>query len=545
MLAEHYLEKARAFLKTVVCFDDEPVDGNVRTLPKTRIAIRADSGFDDNELANRIDQGDQLPSQHIEDSHPLYFHSAVNAFAEVGILCSVLKPDQSGDLLVKRIADLANSADVTVLDWELEGRAGGSVTCKKAIKKILDNDVSEGGRLRLIVVFTGTDGRLAVEDLAQELATLGGARVDGEFALTGNHWRVVVFQKPDTNKPTAEPVPYSELPRKVVAEFAKLTNGLLPSAILHGITEIRNNTHRLLAVFDGDLDGAFLTHRALIPDPNDAEDFLLEMVQDELGAIMRKNGFKNCVGGARSTEWIKSKNICQESDDKRNSLLKAVTDSSKDKIIDFSGPFQQGNKDKKKVADKILQALYGKNQDVADSGSQRLSQLAGLYGAGIPSTVDDLRMQLGTLVRDVDGGNRYLMCLQPLCDSVRISEPTLFPFLILDAVTPENGAKYKDLYVKPIEGDGVWLQITPSPKKLLSYLYDPVRNDGCSVWKAKLNNGVPRFEFVDGDKTHTLVWIGEVKLGKAQRVASGIAARFHTLGVDEFEWQRLNQKAGN
>lgn len=540
MLAAHYSAKAKAFLKTVVCFDDELVDSAAHKISDVHIAKRDDSGFDDDspisipEIAGR-------PVEIPAEPHPLDFRATANAFAEGGILCSVLKPEKSGHDLVDQIASLANCADVTLLDWQLEGRAGGSKVCRDAIKKIFEKDQAVGGRLRLIVIFTGTDGKAAVDQLLEELTAFGASPVENEFALKGSHWRVVVFQKPDTFKPTAEKIGYLDLPDRIVKEFSKLTDGLMPTAVLHGITAIRENTHRLLAIFDRELDVPFLAHRALIPDPNDAGEFFLDVFQDELGALMRNCGIKECVGGKKSSEWVT--HVAGITEAQRASLSKAVLDSSDNKIEDFSKSFEQKGQSRKKIADKVLQAIGG-NSD-ASKAKERLAQLVSLYGAYIPPSVDEQRMQLGVLVHD-EQNKRYLMCLQPLCDSVRVTERTWYPFLILDEVIEEKKSKNdptsRDLFVQINQKNGVWLQTTLTPKKLVSFAYDPSRENGSPVWKPKIKDGVSVFEAMVGENVLNLSWIGEVKLGKAQRISSGIASRFHTLGIDEFEWQRLHQK---
>lgn len=542
MLAAHYSNKAKAFLKTVVCVDDELSDMTSVHVP--RIAKRADSGFDDDGQKAQAGSPVAPVDKPNDEPHSLDFFATVNAFAGNGILCSVLKPNQAGNSLVEQIVTLANSADVTILDWELEGRSEkrGSEICRTTIKRILERDREDGGRLRLVVVFTATDGAQAIEDLKGELAALGACHIEKEFALMGNYWRIVVFQKPDTIKPTTDKVDYPDLPKRVVEEFSKLTDGLLPTAILHGITAIRENTHRLLAIFDRDLDAPFLAHRALIPDPNDAGEFFLEVFQDEIGALMRNHGIKECVGGKWSKEWVK--NVVGIAEVKKTSLLKAVTEPSDDKVKDFCVPFEQKDGSKKKVADKVLQTLCG--GDITTKANERLAQLVSLYGACIPPSVDEQKMQLGVLVFD-ETNKRYLMCLQPLCDSVRITERTLYPFLILDEVVEEKKSKddptSRDLFVQMSSERGVWLQTTLTPKKLVSYSYDPSREAGSTVWKAKKNqNGKSVFETFVGEEATSLAWIGEVKLGKAQRISSGIASRFHTLGIDEFEWQRLHQK---
>ena len=65
-----------------------------------------------------------------------------------------------------------------------------------------------------------------------------------------------------------------------------MTNGLLRTVALAGITTIRENAHRVLARFDETLDAAYLGHRILLPHPPDAEDHLVAALGSELVSIL-------------------------------------------------------------------------------------------------------------------------------------------------------------------------------------------------------------------------------------------------------------------
>lgn len=546
MLAAHYSNKAKAFLKTVVCFDDEPADAGGASIREPLIAKRADSGFGDDEPPQRVDSSIKQQSESEEESHPLDFRATASAFAEQGILCSVLQPIQIGASFVNRIATLANAADVTILDWELEGRkVRGSEACRSAVKEILEQDRVIGGRLRLIVIYTGTDGMRAVEDLEVELVEFGVKRDDDGIALTGKHWRLVVFQKPLTTNPTARLVNYPELPGLVVDEFSKLTNGLLPSAVLHGITAIRESAHRLLAVFDSELDGAFLTHRALIPEPSDAEEFLLGLIQDEIGELIRRDGFGECVDASKCKSWIQERKVCEEEPKKKARLIKYISEPNRSKTDGFTKDFFPNEQEASRgdIADAVLLALHSGELDKATGGSNRFVELTNFYKTGTVPSSSNLWLRLGTIVWDRKSDN-YLLCLQPLCDAARISKASLFPFLILDIISETDKKMSRDFFVRSVEGKDIWLQADSSPKKLVSHCFDPSERSGVApIMGVEDKDNAGRFVFMTSARENklNLVWIGDVKLGKAQRIASSLAARFHTLGIDEFEWQRLHQ----
>jgi hypothetical protein len=64
--------------------------------------------------------------------------------------------------------------------------------------------------------------------------------------------------------------------------------GILPSFALHGLASLRRNSKRILDKFHGDMDGAFLLHRAALieTDGEAAFDQLPELLAEEALAVM-------------------------------------------------------------------------------------------------------------------------------------------------------------------------------------------------------------------------------------------------------------------
>lgn len=229
-------------------------------------------------------------------------------------------------------------------------------------------------------------------------------------------------------------------------------------------------------------------------------------------------------------------------------MIKAISKPCRDKTPGFIKDFSLSEvvdgktvtPPSRRVADEVASAFYSATPDCADEGEKRFSELSSYYGVGTRAGVDDLWLRLGVIVWD-ESESRYLMCLQPLCDSVRVKKGALFPFLVLDLLPKEDVKMPKDLLVRSVTGESQWLQVDPSPKKLVSFRFDPACNDGVAPVGANEEAGRFLFTTVDSVGSRKLTWVRDVKLGKAQRIASGLAARFHTLGIDEFEWQRLHQ----
>ena len=148
------------------------------------------------------------------------------------------------------------------------------------------------------------------------------------------------------------------------------------------------------------------------------------------------------------------------------------------------------------------------------------------------------RLKLGIVVKDKDG--YFMICIQPLCDSVRINhgESTEYPFLMLTTqnVTDKKGL---DLCVPPQDGvsPALWLGISPIPKNIITRPFKSKSDSEAYV------EGIPSgnssiFKAENGEE---LEWIAQIKIGKAQRIVSQLAAKIHTLGIEEFEWMRLHQ----
>lgn len=130
----------------------------------------------------------------VED-HPLDSKALIDAFADRGIICSVLAP-HADDEIHTRVLRAGSRADLLVLDWELN--KDGGKTARKLIKGILDQDVSQGRRrLRVIAVYTGQPGlKQIMRRIANHLELESAAEQEGGLTLTRDGFRIVGFCKP-------------------------------------------------------------------------------------------------------------------------------------------------------------------------------------------------------------------------------------------------------------------------------------------------------------------------------------------------------------
>jgi hypothetical protein len=144
-------------------------------------------------------------------------------------------------------------------------------------------------------------------------------------------------------------------------------------------------------------------------------------------------------------------------------------------------------------------------------------------------------MKQGTVLRlDFRTNSTYLVCVQPVCDSVRIKKPTDFSFVEVQLVT-DNG---KFTHVLRIEGnDYIRLNIKPSSTTLRNYKFnhDPTSRTIKAVSRDS------DLIFIGEENRLTLgefKWIGELKQNVAQAISNNLAANISRVGYDSFEWLR-------
>jgi len=284
---EHVVED---FLETALVVDDEamrphaPKASNARTAnsAKEKPRVRGDLS---------LKEPSEVDVEAIED-HPLDSKSLIDAFADKGIICSVIAPLANEEIQM-RVLKAASRADLLVLDWELH-RDGGK-TALALIKGVLQQDAEANRRrLRVIAVYTGQPDLLKVMlRIAKHLELDGDTHNDGGLTLAKDGFRVVGLCKPlqERLRPEIAPrrVEETELPKRLTTEFAKLTDGLVPAVALAALAAIRNDAHRILQALNQDLDIAYLGHRVASPYPNEAEEHLVAILASEIASILGDN----------------------------------------------------------------------------------------------------------------------------------------------------------------------------------------------------------------------------------------------------------------
>ncbi|MBS4068034.1 MAG: hypothetical protein KGZ62_05500 [Sulfurimonas sp.] len=531
-LSAYYQERAAAFIKTAVCFDDKAeYRSTLRKNGESLTATKADDGFSASRSTPTETVGKPVEVE-VPSGDELDARALTEAFAEKGILCSVIIPHASAEAVTTQISTLTKSADITILDWKLD-----KITPRNAIVKIAEDDNACGGKLRLIIIYSDANPVDVMTELADAVKVHGFVLDEKTHELSGPHARIVFFSKPGAAVPLGKVVKYEELPNRAVKEFTKLTSGLLPAAALSAITEVREQTHHLLATFPATLDGAFIAHRCLVPDPNDAEQFLIDIFEGEIGSLLKHNGIGKSVNAERCIAWIVKEKLCGP--EKSKLLENVLSNYDLKKKDSFRKLFEDSQLEERKISEKILELLYKNAPTHLIQAQIDLSLLSSLDAHSQSSIKFPPRLQFGTLVKEGGGAtSRYLMCMQPLCDSVRIKHTTgkMFPFIALHATDSVKDDGILDLCIM----DGkkvVWLTAKATPSFLETHNFI-----GKSKKEQFVEAELKEDSYFFNSGKRCFKWLGELRIGKAQRIASQLAARIHTLGIDEFEWLRLHQR---
>lgn len=466
-----------------------------------------------------------------------------DAFLDEKIICAVLNPVAQDDTnqIVERAVNAASFADIVIIDWYL--RAGDSELTLTALAQLLRADAASKGRKRLIIVYTSAaplEERRA--ELLQRLVQqdLPCVEIEADFpALRSGSSRIIFVEKSSLGRGT----PVEDLPGIALRQFAKEAEGLMSIFALGAIARVRDATHHMLSVFKADLDPALVGHRMVLVEPADARDFALEVLMLQLkGILSADNSLDAVIDKEAVGAWF---------DHKFTDAMDAALAAKNIARADFRTAVETGNPKEAFGKDKVKefhQALFlPEPPDAAASELKAACELARLSthvreAEGTTPLPDGWlpNLTLGSVLRvDSDGSPpRYYLCTQPLCDTLRLENPTFFSFVSLATGT---GGSSKDYWlVVSSGGQNVKLKasLTGGGRHFARFQPDAV---GKKI-VATADEADPRkFTFTD-DAGTTYRWLADVDSLKAQRAAEEMASTLGRVGVDELEWLRMGGK---
>lgn len=532
----------RDFIHTVLVVDDR-AEIVVRAKPTAATAVAKEDGGEP-EAGPRprapigeLREPEQLTVDDYDASKELDALALTAAFATEGLVCGVLCPTGPNDLHEATVKT-ASRSDVVVLDWSFETDNGE--TALSIIKDIIAGD--EPDRLRFVAIYTGESALPPIadrifEDLSKLDPTRAPQRLDDHVVERGP-LRIAVFGKPSPrNIPGAvedkRRFTVQELPGALISEYGRLHKGLLATAALAGVAAIRRKTDLLLAKFRPELDAGYLWHRAVLPDPDDAEQQFVDVLVAEIGAVIEDAAVSALVDAAHCVDLIRGRGV--------DSMKGAFGNADHTAPIEaYEALFSNGIKKTPQsgVHFKSLQDRPAREEQPSFCSSppdmtRANDQFAMLMTLRTRYT-DDRALSIGTIVRLADS-DKYFLCVLPACDTVRLKDPRSFAFAPLLAIT--DVAKRFSL-VAPSDAEN-------AAHLAASYqMYDltmiPFQPDATGRVGAKLAiDGRYVFEAVDKS---VYTWIADLKPFKAQAEALKVSGQMSRPGVDDPEWLRAAEK---
>ena len=445
---------------------------------------------------------------------PLHWNNIVNAFLKEKVVCSVFKPDREDNILEVAIRG-SKIADLLILDWDLFGDDG-----KDTKDTIIEVTRTDSQRLKVIVIYTEMSFSSVIDALVKEC----GLTKKSDFVFRKEATIVLVFGKASIRAMEGEEgsnriASYSELPTMIREDLEDHFGGLVPELAFGGINIIRESAPRVLATFRSSLDVPLLTHRALLPEVSDAGPQFIRLLTGEFEAALMESSLTNLLDDDSISERLEQSDIVKipqtlSGEFKNNSVEEALA-------LGFTKWGLNKNRFNK-LLDPLVEAF--------DVGSEPHESLAVLM-CSTPFGDIPPRLEAGVVL---ENGGKYWLCVQPLCDSVRISGPRKFPLLPLEVNADETGSPKRgsEAMIRVADGTALPVSFSTKPYELLVTEFKPSENEQPVLAQQEGND----WYFTTNQTRYRAVCRlrSEFTQQAVQKFTSGVAR----AGVDSSEWLR-------
>lgn len=568
----------KSFLSNVIAIDDKLFFGNAISNKEEVASAAANKdpfAFGEEESGSSEEDSGlgvaniSLASSTIRDRlekevHNLDYQDLSLAFAEYGINCSGFIPDVHRFKTIEDAAEnitlSAKRVDATILDWRMDENFGAEIgsLAKASILKILQHDKSQHGRLRLIVIYTAEPNIAEITgNIAQTLQSVDFSVLTNENNINFDNadlefCQITVIEKKTTAK---------ELREEVVSLFTELTIGLLPNATLSTLSELRDKTHHILHTFSRDLDPAYLSHViGLLSSPKVREnaeevalDYAAELIAEELKSMIQiSHPLKLSLEKNRIIDWLSHINMENDDDffeivvgdesgkvgsSRMKELIEATENEQIDAILQSEPQIISKGQDSLSFFERNRIQVNLKNGTIDSHEKLSIIECKRRDGLSLTNLAYAPNIKLGSIIKDKKG--KYYICLQPLCDSVRLSSDASFLFLAVKEVKEPTG-KFTHV-IQSKTGENIRLMARCSTQCIRKF--DLKRNKTTRTVKA--SNQAGSNEYIIQCKKESggieeLFWVGELKNNVAQAISNQVAASISRIGLDTNEWLRLS-----
>ncbi|MDA5555803.1 response regulator receiver domain [Shimia sp. MMG029] len=531
-----FVDIPREFLGAAVLIDDD-LDWSEATEPSS------------SETVDLIEPDDFSGSAETEEQSSGKTDTSVNAeavvdgFSELGLVCSTYRWRENHEKVPKS----TEKADLIVIDWKL--KPGNEKIALGILTERLKQDLSERNRLRYIAIYTSESSEkvlnAVVEGFNNDVSAITAARKGDAvhvFLDSGaTIWRVGHFSKK---------IQGGMLATHILNDFADFQDGVLPRTVMAAVAEIKRSAYEHLFRFGKSLDPALATHlldkrisELEFPTSRDSfAEFATSLVLADISAALHssnlvasatgKTDLTRCLG----LENPKSMGVLRDQleDPKEFDQEQLETVFFSEDYDKFATVIEQGLK----LNAKKKKSFREGKAPIALSTVQEDDLTALAYLDQINSypkkSNGSYALKSGTILKrvpDTEAEPEFFLCLQPLCDSVRLSGPTSFPLLKLLSVSAkqkfsfpikeEKGYRYLTSKFKLSDVNMATFEPNAESRDVRSSTSGP---DATQVFTCYDNN-----EFV---------WIGELKPHYAAEAQGALATQGGRIGNDKFEWLR-------
>lgn len=545
-------EVSKNFLQTAIIIDDRFNFEKPKKIEQKNIKAPGRKNTSEKEDLS-------MPSKDLKGSS-LNAMALINSFADQGIICAALDfNNYSSDS--NKFLKTAKRADIVILDWEMEeGKTGENAL--KLISELLESEFETPQRYRLISIYTGTSDLHKIKDEVQ-IKIKDDYEVDLKFdasdlSLKYNSIVIQIFAKETTHVHhdfKENVVMEKDLPIKLVSSFSESVNGILPNTALFALTALRDNSHRLIGQFDKRLDAAYLSHKILSNPPDDAENQLVQLIASEIGDILNEYNVASYADGSSIEAWINQQHklglpirtkmrFRENTDIAKKELLKLINKGiTKAKIRKknktFSSQISAIKNEKDKALLSELTGFFMNNSDEAENIDRDFARMLSCktFYKGTEPVIEP-----GVILKS-KGHNKFYICIQPACDSVRISvKGRDFLFLPLE----KDDKKFNINITTETLGP---LNLKVNTKSYLIKLFKfapekkntPIRakkiNDKW-FFKSLIKENSEKESGNDKNDVTEFEWIATVKNEIALKLAHEYVTNVSRVGIVESEWQR-------
>lgn len=464
-----------------------PVPGNTRINP---------NGESQEELANG------------EENRTIQIAKLIKHFSKENLLVTPINPQklnaQNKDECVGILLNLAEKADVIVLDWDITVWFSDNTRISTSeLSRQLIEQLNSDKKYRLVIIYTADNpDSISISPSENiDVKKYCKSSVYGEFYKT-----------------------YEQLAVQVTIDYLSSKKGLLSSTLLSTLTQLRQSTYLMLNTLNKDYDAALLYHRILLDNPEKTCDFCNDVIADEILShispdIIKANLRKNVV-----MDYIHESNIQFEFKKSNSGPRANLSDEQLDSIIELGYKSYFPEKTSKSIS-------YGQNIDyiVKDNDLEKLKAFS--YYTTMQSEQTRSNLKLGCIVKKDDV---FFLCLQPPCDSERIESTNGTGF----CNNPQNF---------------LFLKLSETEKRVSFYVKEANRFKGLQLTFKAIETfpfAGNRDGFVSADSNGDYVTYSQntklhyiccLKPMFAQKIANEFAANISRVGIDQFEWLRLKK----